>query len=82
MTIVKMTSRASASGASSSSLNVPKLIADALRSAKIETFTVEVTEDGILYRPTKLVEPETELPSWLQNGASTATPAAPAKPSK
>ena len=48
-------------------LTLPTAIAELLEASNIGMFTVELTEDGVLYRPVH-VKPETptDLPSWLR----------------
>lgn len=44
-------------------IGVPREIADHLIRAKLERFTVELTDDGMLYRP---IFPDGDLPAWLE----------------
>lgn len=52
-------------------LHVPKTIKDAIESNLPNVhFTVELTEEGILYKPTQAVEiPVEDLPDWLKKVA-------------
>jgi hypothetical protein len=48
-------------------LTLPTPMAELLEANGVSMFTVELTEDGVLYRPVVLQAPQmTPLPSWLK----------------
>lgn len=47
------------------SLHVPNEIVNLVNAE--QHFTVELTEEGILYRPLDIAEPVVEVPSWVSH---------------
>lgn len=62
--VVKLKRARSGTGGTVTSLGVPKEIADALELVNVDMFKVELTEDGILFRPMTSA-PEIVKPTWL-----------------
>ena len=57
----------SSGGGKSYSLTVPSEMARIIEKAGIDTFEVDFTPDGILYRPVESApEPVLEVPEWLK----------------
>lgn len=60
----------SAGGGKAYMLTVPSELARVIEKAGIDTFEVDVTEEGIVYRPVDSVpDPVIEVPEWLKKGA-------------
>lgn len=75
MTIVATNLKARKGNAGTGSMHIPKEVMEHLPADS--RFTLEITEDGILYKPQgDVTETAHELPSWLKGEA----PAAPATP--
>lgn len=70
MDVVRLGTRTSGGGGRSATLGVPKAIADELRAANIDTFSIELTEEGILFRPVDGDSSGVERPSWLKPRAA------------
>lgn len=66
--VYKLRSQPSGPGGAfrSHTIGVPEEIARVIQATGIEHFAVEMTEDGILYRPVTLEKPTPALPSWAR----------------
>jgi hypothetical protein len=49
-------------------ITVPAPVARAIVDAGIKVFTVELTEEGVLYRPVLTGPDDRPLPTWLMKG--------------
>lgn len=62
--IVKARRHSNQRGIHNWTIGIPADIARALDASGIDQFMVELTEEGMLYRPLAMA-PDLELPSWL-----------------